>query len=136
MRAALLVAQVAVSLLLLVGAGLTARSVDAARSADPGFDPRQVSALELDLKQNGYDPARGRVFYRKLLEAAGADPNIEAAALAAFNPMGMVDTRSQTISIEGYEPRRGDDLTIMSNTVSAGYFRTLRVPDPCRRGIP
>ena len=128
MRAALLVAQVAVSLLLLVGAGLTTRSVEAARSADPGFDVEHVSVLELDLKQNGYDPARGRVFYRRLLEAAEADPNIEAVALAAYNPMGLTNTRTQTAIIEGYVPRLGEDLAFMSNTVTAGYFRTLGVP--------
>ena len=128
MRAGLLVAQVAVSLLLLVGAGLTTRSVQAARSADPGFDVDHVTALELDLKQNGYDQAYGRVFYRKLLENVAADPNVESAALAAYNPMGMVDKRAQLISIEGYAPRRGDDMAFMSNTVSADYFRTLGVP--------
>ena len=136
MRAALLVAQVAVSLLLLVGAGLTTRSVEAARSADPGFDVEHVSALELDLKQNGYDPARGRVFYRRLLEAADADPNIEAVALAAYNPMGLTNTRTQTTVIEGYVPRVGEDLALMSNTVSAGYFRTLGVPILAGQSLP
>ena len=93
LRAGLVVAQVAVSLLLLVGAGLATRSVEAARRADPGFDASHVTALELDLKQNGYDEARGRVFYRKLLDAVRADAGVESATLAAYTPMGMLDTR-------------------------------------------
>jgi predicted permease len=66
LRAGLVVAQVAVSVLLLVGAGLVTRSLEAARRADPGFDASQVTAIALDVKQNGYDEARGRVFFRAL----------------------------------------------------------------------
>ena len=73
LRAGLVVAQVAVSLLLLVGAGLATRSLEAARRADPGFDASHVTAIALDVKQNGYDEPRGRVFYRQLLDAARAD---------------------------------------------------------------
>ncbi len=127
LRAGLVVAQVAVSVLLLVGAGLATRSVDAARRANPGFDASQVTAIELDVRQNAYDEARGRVFYRKLLDASRADPGIESATLAAYVPMGLLDTRVQRVSIEGYEPRQGEDLAFMSNTVGSDYFRTLRI---------
>ena len=62
LRAGLVVAQVAVSLLLLVGAGLVTRSVEAARRANPGFDASHVTAIAVDVKQNGYDEsARPRV---------------------------------------------------------------------------
>jgi putative ABC transport system permease protein len=122
------VAQVAVSLLLLVGAGLATRSVEAARRANPGFDPNQVTTVAVDLKQNGYDQSRGRVFYRHLLDAARADRGIESATLAAYVPMAFLDTRAQPAAIDGYEPRRGEDLAFMSNSVAANYFRTLRIP--------
>jgi predicted permease len=128
LRGGLVVAQVAVSLLLLVGAGLTTRSVEAARRANPGFVAENVSAVELDVKQNGHDRARGRAFYRELLEAVSADPGVDAAALAAYTPMGMTETRSQSVSVDGYEPRRGEDLAFMSNTVTPAYFHTLRIP--------
>ena len=64
MRAGLVVAQVAVSLMLLVGSGLMTRSLQAARSVYPGFDPGNVASIGVDLTQNGYDAVRGRVFYR------------------------------------------------------------------------
>jgi predicted permease len=126
-RGALVVAQVAVSLLLLVGAGLVTRSLEAARQADPGFDARGVSALAVDVRQNGYDEARGRAFYRELLAAARDDHGIGSAALAAYVPLGLLDTRAQPVTIDGYEPRRGEDLSFMSNVVSSDYFRTLRI---------
>ncbi len=128
LRAGLVVAQVAVSLLLLVGAGLATRSLEAARRAYPGFDASHVTAIALDVKQNGYDESRGRVFYRHLLDAARADAGIESATLAAYKPLGFLDTPSQRVAIEGYEPRRGEDLSFMSNTVGPDYFRTLRIP--------
>ena len=128
LRGGLVVAQVAVSLLLLVGAGLVTRSLEAARQANPGFDASHVAAVAVDVRQNRYDALRGRVFYGQLLEAARADAGIESATLAAFNPMGMTDTRSQRVAIEDYAPRRDEDLAFLSNTVGPDYFRTLRVP--------
>src|SRR4029077_20208002 len=81
-----------------------------------------------DLKQNAYDEPSGRVFYRALLDAARADPAVESATIAAFAPLGFLDTPSRRVSIEGYEPRRGDDLSIMSNAVASDYFGPLRIP--------
>src|SRR5262249_29300488 len=105
-RSGLVVAQVAVSLVLLVGAGLATRSVDAARRAYPGFDSTHVTAITVDVKQNAYDDARGRVFYRQLLDTARTDTGVESATLAAFMPLGFLDTASRRVAIEGYEPRR------------------------------
>ena len=127
MRTGLVVAQVAVSLLLLVGAGLTSRSLDAARRVDPGFDPNHVTAVGVDVRQNGYDETRGRVFYRKLLDSARGDVGIESASLAEYTPLGLLDTRTTRVAIDGYEPRKGEDLAFMSNAVAPDYFRTLRI---------
>ena len=127
LRSGLVVAQVAVSILLLVGAGLATRSADAARRANLGFDASHVTTAEVDLRQNGYDESRGRIFYRHLVDAVRLDPSIESATLAAFNPMGTGDTPARRVAIEGYEPRRGEDLAFMFNTVGSDYFRTLRI---------
>jgi predicted permease len=127
LRAGLVVAQVAVSLLLLFGAGLARRSVEAARRAHPGFDQRQLTAITLDVRQNGYDESRGRLFYQGLLDAARADAGVESASLAAYLPMAFLETRSERVAIQGYEPRRGEDPAMLSNTVGPDYFRTLRI---------
>jgi predicted permease len=128
LRTGLVVAQVAVSLLLLVGSGLATRSVEAARRADPGFDGDRVAAIHFDLKQNGYDEARGRAFYEQLLAAARLDPALEAVSLAQYTPLALIDSRMQRVAVEGYAPRSGEDLSFMSNTVAPDYFRTLRIP--------
>jgi predicted permease len=135
MRSALVVAQVAISLLLLVGAGLTARSVDAARRANPGFDARQVASIGLDVEQNAYDRAKGAMFYKKLLDEVRAVQGIESATLAAYHPLTLLDTRAQPVTIEGYTPRRNEDLSFLSNTVASDYFRTLRIRMIAGRGF-
>ena len=81
----------------------------------------------MDVTQNAYDETRGRVFYRQLLEAARADGGVEAATLAAFEPMALIQTPGQEIDVEGYERRRGEDAALMFNTVASDYFRTLRI---------
>ena len=123
LRTGLVVAQVAVSLVLLVGAGLVTRSLEAARRANPGFDRDHVTALGVDLKQNGYDERSGRVFYRHLLDAARAIAAVESATLAAIQAAGVPRNAHAARGDQGYEPRRGEDLAFMSNIVAPDYFR-------------
>ncbi len=127
LRAALVVAQVAVSLLLLVGSALVSRSLDAARHANAGFEESHVTSTSLDLKQNGYDEPHGLVFYRHLLDAVRADPATESASLAAYEPIAFLAPPSRRVAIDGYEPGRDQDLAFLSNTVAPDYFRTLRI---------
>lgn len=128
LRSALVVAQVAVSLLLLVGAGLVTRSLEAAQRADRGYTSDHVTAISIDLKANGYDEARGRIFYKQLLDKARELPGVESASLAMFVPMAFLDTRASKIAIEGYEPRQNEDLSMMTNLVGPDYFNALRIP--------
>jgi predicted permease len=127
LRMCLVVAQVAVSLLLLVGSGLVARSLEAARRANPGFDRDHVTTVAVDVKQNAYDETRGRVFYRQVLDALRRDPGVDSATLAAYDPLAFVDTRSQHVAVDGYTPRKGEDLILMFNAVGSDYFKTLGI---------
>jgi predicted permease len=104
------------------------RSLEAARRAYPGFDAEHVTAVSVDVRQGGYDETRGRLFYRRLLETTRATAGTETATLALYNPMAFADTPSQPVAIDGYEPRPGERLAFMSNTVASDYFRTLRIP--------
>jgi predicted permease len=128
LRSGLVVAQVAVSLLLLVGAGLVTRSLHAAQRADRGFAEDRVSAVTLDLKANGYDEPRGRQFYTRLLETLRALPGTDAASLAMYKPMAFLETRASKVAIEGYELKRDEDLSLLTNAVASQYFRTLDIP--------
>ncbi len=127
LRSSLVVAQVAVSFLLLVGAGLVTRSLDAARRANPGFDAQHVASVAIDVKQNGYNEERGRVLYRTLLDTVREDAGIESATLAAFTPLNFLDTQVRRVTVEGYQSRPAEDLSFMWNTVGSDYFRTLRI---------
>jgi predicted permease len=128
LRSALVVAQVAVSLLLLVGAGLVTRSLDAAQRADRGYSEDRVTAITLDLKANGYDEPRGRVFYKRLLDTARAVPGTESASLAMYKPMAFLETRASKVAIEGHELGRNEDLSMLTNTIGPQYFQTLHIP--------
>ncbi|MCU1386165.1 MAG: permease [Acidobacteria bacterium] len=127
LRAGLVVAQVAVSLILLVGSGLVSRSLEAARQTYPGYDANHVTSVSIDVKQSGYDEAHGRVFYRKLLDAVQSAAGTESVTIGAYEPMAFTDTPSRRLSVDGYSPRQGEDLAFLSNTVGPDYFRTLKI---------
>lgn len=128
LRSALVVAQVAVSLVLLVGAGLVMRSFSAARLADGGFDAHNVSSVGIDLQPSGYDGTSGRTFITKLFDAIGAAPDVESVSLSAYQPLQLVDSSVRRVLIEDYEPRADEDISFLYNIVSPGYFHTLRIP--------
>jgi predicted permease len=127
LQSVLVVSQVAVSLLLLVGAGLVIRSLESAKTAEVGFDGRNVASVSVDLTPTGYDPLRGREFYQRLLDTVRAQAGVESAALTNVLPLTLVDGNSVDAVIEGYRPAQGEDLRILINTVSPDYFGTLRI---------
>jgi macrolide transport system ATP-binding/permease protein len=129
LRGALVAAEIAVALVLLISAGLVVRTVRAMETADVGFDPRDVVSVQLDVKPDGYDDARGRVLYEQLTDSLRRQPGIEAAAVAAYPPLRLVpggDVRR--ITIEGHVARDNEDLSFQSNVVGPSYFTTLRIP--------
>jgi predicted permease len=126
-RAGLVTAQVAISLVLLIGAGLLTRSLDQVRRIDPGYDDRGAMLFPLDLQQHGYSEARGRVFYRNLMDALRADSAVESATLAQTTPLSFLEPLTAPLAIDGYAPHRGEDLAAAFNIVTSDYFRTLGV---------
>ncbi|HEY7686434.1 MAG TPA: ABC transporter permease [Gemmatimonadales bacterium] len=127
LRDALVMGQVAVSLVLLVMAGLFLRSLGKARSMDPGFDPRGIILLSTQLSVQGYDSSRAHAFYEQLLERARGLPGVRAASLAEEVPLSLATGR-RGVQIDGYVPRPGEDLEFPANTVSDGYFRAMSIP--------
>ncbi len=122
MRSVLVVSQVAVSLVLLIGAGLVLRSYSAARHADGGFDSPNVTALAIDLQTSGYDEARGLELVNRLLDAAQTEPAFESATLASNVPLSLVDNASRAVTIEGYAPRADEDLLVPLQRRGTGLF--------------
>ena len=125
-RTALVVAQVALSLMLLVGPGLILRSLDAAQRADAGFDPRDVTWASLDARAGGHTERTGRVLYERLLKAITAESGLETATVAAYRPLTLIDWETWNFVPEGYR-RRNDNLAFAVNIVGPDYFRTLGI---------
>ena len=126
-RKGLVVAQVALSLLLLVGAGLFARSLYNLRTLDPGFAVQRLLTLTVDPSLNGYTPERMRPFFRQLQERFASVPSVTAASFAA-EPI-MADARSiRTTNVLGYPRKEEEDTNLEVNQVGPGYFATMQIP--------
>jgi predicted permease len=125
-RSALVVAQVAVSLVLLVAAALFVRSVSNAQSIDLGFDPSHVLNASMDVEQQGYDEARGRAFFDELLRRAKALPGVQSASLAYSVPLGYYNAAA-FLEIEGQAPSTAAMRPFADyNAVTPGYIDTIR----------
>jgi predicted permease len=122
------VSQVAVSLVLLVAAGLVLRSYAAASQAGGGFESANVTSIAIDLQTAGYDGRRGPVAITRLLDALASEPAVEHATVALNVPMSLVDNGSRVTNIEGYSPRTDEDMLFLYNVVAPDYFGTLRIP--------
>ena len=128
LRNALVVAQIAVSLVLLVTAGLFARSLGNARSIELGFDETNIAFVSTSLSSAGYSREEGRQFLRQTTERIGALPGVVAATYTARLPMNLTNA-SQDFFIEGYEPDTGDpSVTVTYNGVGPRYFEILGIP--------
>ena len=123
----LVVSQIALSLLLLVSAGLFIRGFRKAQQVDPGFNPNHVLVASLDLFPAGYTSAQGREFDRQLLTKLNLLPGVRSATLADWMPLGFV-TDSETIQPEGYVPQRQESMNIREADVGPDYFHTLEIP--------
>jgi predicted permease len=128
LRSALVIAQVAGSLMLLVVAGLFTRSMAKAQHLDLGFDPAHVINLTMDPNTVGYSEPQGRLFYKRLLDRIGDLPGVESASLAFSVPMGYYNSVS-VLQIDGYIPSASQERPAsQNNMVSPGYFKTMRIP--------
>jgi predicted permease len=123
----LVVVQIALSVLLLVCAGLFTRSLENARRSDTGFDPDQVLLESFELRPSGYSRVQGIEFDKQLLAKIEALPGVESVTLADFSPLSYT-IRSTDVQVEGYVPRPHESMEMDAARVGPNYFRTLRTP--------
>jgi predicted permease len=123
----LAVAQVALSLILLVSAGLFVRSFHATQHFDPGFNAQNVVLQSYDLFPNGYNHADGVTFHRQVLENVAVVPGVLSAGLADWVPLGFV-SNSDSFIPEGYVPRPHEAVGAGVAHVSPGYLATVGIP--------
>jgi putative ABC transport system permease protein len=124
-RSALVIGQVAVSLVLLVAAALFVRSVQRAQSVDLGFDPSHVINLSMDVSQQGYDEARGRAFYREVEARVRAIHGVESMSYAYSVPFGYYNS-AEYVEAEGQPVPTGQRKPSAGyNMVGPDYFKTM-----------
>jgi predicted permease len=128
LRSGLVVAQVALSLLLLVAAGLIVRSLQQAQKIGPGFEVERVVTASVDLNLHGYDRARGSAFYRQIIARIEALPGVQSASSTGYLPLNL-DNNYTPIYAEGQPFTHNADLPlILTNAVWPRYFETMSIP--------
>jgi predicted permease len=123
----LVVAQIALSLLLLVCAGLFIRSFLSAQQINPGFNPHSVMIASYDLFAGGYTPETGAQLDRQIIAALEAQPGIQSVALANRVPVGF-DQGSTSVKPEGYAAQAHESMETQNAIVTPNYFRTMQIP--------
>jgi predicted permease len=127
LRKGLVVAQVALSLLLLIGAGLFTRSLMNLRALDPGFEPERLFAFDVDPARSGQDFTQRVATLRRIQDELAGEPGVVSASAAAVTLMSNSNS-SSTVRVEGYEAKEGEDMNPNFNYVAPGFFETLGLP--------
>jgi predicted permease len=136
LRSALVVAQIAFSLVALVCAGLFLRSLRASRALELGFnDPARVLLVSTDFNLAGLKEADALAATDRLLERVRALPGVQQAAFSTMIPLGFGGHSRSGTKIEGYTPAQNERLSIERIIVSEGYFETMGIPIAAGRSL-
>jgi predicted permease len=128
LRSVLVVAQISISLVVLIAAGLVVRTLQQLQTMNPGFDTQNALTMSFDLGLQGYDEARGQQFYRQLAERLQSLPNVEHAAVTSYIPLSL-NYNSNNIFVEGHPPERGENVPVaMTGSAGPDYFKTMGTP--------
>src|SRR3954470_23257064 len=127
LRKGLVTAQVALSFLLLFGAGLFVRSLQNLKTADTGVALDNLVTFQLSPGLSGYDAPRTVNFYEQLLTNLRAVPGMKSAALSAVSILSG-DEWDNSMSVEGHQAKDGEDMQAFMNALSPGYFETMEIP--------
>ena len=127
LRKGLVTAQVALSFLLLFGAGLFVRSLQNLQTTETGVALDNLITFQLSPDLSGYDDERTVLFYRGLLDRLRSAPGVTSAAIAAV-PILAGSEWDSSMSVEGHKPGDGEDMQAFMNALSPGYFQTMKIP--------
>jgi predicted permease len=122
----LVVAQISLSLLLLICAGLFIRSFLSAQNINPGFNAHNVMVASYDVFTSGYSDERAAAFDRQLEAKLEATPGIKSAALSSRLPLGFGG--SSAVKPEGYVPQANESMETQAAMITPNYFQTLEIP--------
>ena len=121
----LVVSQVALSLLLVVGAGLFGRSLRNLMHVDSGFDRQHLLTVRIDTKSAGYGKAELRDIYQRLVERVEAVPGVRSVAIAMCGLSDQCYSFEDGLQITGYEAHPGEQMLVQGNVVGPKYFSTV-----------
>jgi predicted permease len=128
LRSVLVVAQISISLVVLIAAGLVVRTLQQLQTMNPGFDSQNGLTMSFDLGLQGYDEARGQQFYKQLKERLQSLPGIESAAVTSYIPLSL-NYNSRNAFVEGKPAERGENVPLAMNaSAGPGYFKTMATP--------
>jgi predicted permease len=127
LRKGLVSAQVALSFLLLFGAGLFVRSLQNLQGTDTGVNLENLVTFQLAPALSGYDDERSVGFYQQLLERLNSAPGVKSAATASV-PILAGNEWDSSMAVEGYTFKDGEDQQMFMNSLSPGYFTTMSIP--------
>ena len=123
----MVVAQVGLSMVLLTGAGLFARSLVKLQNEDVGFDRENVLLLGIDPRLAGYKPTELTALYQQVIDRLGTVPQVRTVSMATYSPMSGT-RRSSSISVPGYTAQSGEDLVVQDILAGPKYAETLGMP--------
>jgi predicted permease len=126
LSSALVVSQIAMSLLLLVCAGLFIRSFQMAQKFNPGFNPHHVLLCSYDLAGLGYDKNAAKTFHQQLFAKLQGIPGVESATLADWVPLGFAAS-GEEVKPEGYVPRPSESMVVGEASAGPDYLKTMRI---------
>jgi predicted permease len=124
----LVVAETALAVVVLIGAGLCCKSFKRVLEINPGFDPKHLLLAGLRLSSSGYDEAQGRIFYRRVMERMQGVAGVEGVSLASWVQLGFDDTGKPDIDVEGYQPQLEEDMGVRCIIATHNYLETMRIP--------
>ena len=127
-RMALVVVQVAFSLLLLITAGLVLRSLEKVRPTRLGFSSDNMLVAPITLDESKYDRVKSQEFFRQLSERVASLPGVQSASLVSYVPGGLTGFARRTTAVEGYQPRAGEKMDVNSFFAGPRYFTNMKVP--------
>jgi predicted permease len=128
LRRGLVAAQVALSISLLVGAGLCIRSLNQAARMTPGFQAEGVIVGWVDLFSAGYTASEGRAYYARTLERVRTLPGVESVSISRRIPLGFTGGGFSDVTVEGHTATDGDPQGVGLNNVGPDYAATMRIP--------
>jgi len=128
LRSTLVVAQIALSLVVLIAAGLVVRTLQHLQTMNPGFNTNNGLMMSFDLGLQGYDEAHGQQFYRDVTARVQSMPGVQSAAVVNWVPLSL-NYNSNTVYVEGHETQRGANVPqALTANVTPRYFGTMGTP--------